>query len=143
MKKILLIDDDDFFHHIFHVIFRNEYIIDSATSSEKFYEYIFNVRYDLIVVDIFLNKRDVGKVLIQEMRKLSAFDKTPIICCSALTSHIKMRETLNAGADYFLAKPVESSKLRSIVEFLIENGRDVEALKKFELAHDYRERLSS
>lgn len=141
MKKILLIDDDEFFHHIFNVIFRKKYLIDSATSSDKVYEYIFNVKYDLILVDISLDNRDVGKILISEIRKLKTFENIPIVCCTAHSSHIKKREVEEAGADYFLAKPVDSAKLKEVVDFFLFYGRDKIALKKFELTLDYREMI--
>lgn len=142
MKKILIIDDDEFFHHIFHVVFRDKYFIDSATSAEKVYEYIFNVEYDLIIVDISLDKKDVGGIIIKEMRKLDAFENTPIICCTAHSTHVKKRETLEAGADYFLTKPVDSRKLKLIVEFFLENKRDKSKLREYEKENDLRDRIT-
>jgi len=129
MQKILVIDDDEFFHHIFNVIFREKYLIDSATSAEKVYEYIFDVHYDLIVVDISLNHRDLGKVIIREIRKLSAYAEVPIICCSANSSDIKKKEVFEAGADYYLEKPVSSSGLKNVVEFFLFGERDIAKVK--------------
>lgn len=141
MKKILLIDEDKYFHHIFNVIFRKKYLIDSATSSDKAYEFISNFKYDLIMVDIFLDNSDVGKTLISEIRKLQTFEKIPIICCTAHSSYIRKREVEQAGADYYLAKPVDSAKLIKVVDLFLSYGRDKEVLKKLELSFDFREMI--
>ena len=119
MKKMLVVEDDILSQKIMRRIFKNDFEIDECESAEEFHEKYSNKNYHIIIVDISLKGSKHGLDLIKEIKALSLYTNTPIIC---LTAHAqtKMRKTaVESGADLFITKPVSNKALREAVASLI------------------------
>ncbi|MEM9219545.1 MAG: ATP-binding protein, partial [Cyanobacteria bacterium P01_F01_bin.150] len=90
-----------------------------ATDGEDALQKIRLHRPDAIVTDIMMPKMD-GLELIQNLRQASEWQQIPIIASSASVSNIERTESINAGADYFLPKPVDVTELMRFLQTLLE-----------------------
>ncbi|MDB4943303.1 MAG: Chemotaxis protein CheY [Labilithrix sp.] len=80
--------------------------------------------YDLVIVDYFL-PTDHGASLIAKLRQDARFAKTAVVAIS-VGGHDVRQQTLKAGADLFLHKPIVLKELFYTIEFLMNDsgGRD-------------------
>ncbi len=102
---------------------------------------------DIIITDIEMPKID-GIQFIQWLRARQEFRNTPVLVLSGINSRAKMHQSLHAGADDYIAKPIEEieiiSRVRAIVRAL-DLVRDLgkkntELAKAFEIIEDaYRD----
>ncbi|NEO90441.1 MAG: response regulator [Moorea sp. SIO3G5] len=65
---------------------------------------------DLIITDLLMPQMD-GFEMIRRLRESSQFSSVPLIACSASVFDDHQHHSIEAGADDFLPKPVESKKL--------------------------------
>lgn len=116
---MLFVEDDDLSVRVIRRIFRTDFEIFFCDSAEEFYEKYSEDIFNIIIVDISLNGAKTGLELIKEIKEISSFTDTPILC---LTAHAqtKMQETaIQSGADYFITRPVSNKLLREAVELLL------------------------
>jgi CheY-like chemotaxis protein len=76
--------------------------------------------YDLVIVDYFL-PTEHGASLITKLRNDARLSKTSVVAISVGGQEVR-RETLEAGADIFLHKPIVLKELFYTLEFLMNNG---------------------
>jgi CheY-like chemotaxis protein len=76
--------------------------------------------YDLVIVDYFL-PTEHGASLITKLRNDARLSKTSVVAISVGGQEVR-RETLLAGADIFLHKPIVLKELFYTLEFLMNNG---------------------
>ena len=118
MLKILIIEDDDATRSILNYYIcgeRGQYC-DEADSYRKAMEMIQNKRYDIILLDLWING-DFGIGLIEETRKLYQDGPPIIIVISAMTGGKEIAE--RHKADKFVAKPFD---LEIMDEFISDNN---------------------
>ncbi len=72
-------------------------------------------RVDLIVCDIHMPVMD-GLEMIQELRKLAEYDKTPVFVLTSDATVSRAAEGKKAGADAWVVKPVNPASLWKAVE---------------------------
>jgi len=77
---------------------------------------------DLILLDLVLPDAD-GRSLLRKLRAGERTAQVPIVVISALTSEAVREECLAAGADQYLTKPVDTSRLRAVVAALFDAPR--------------------
>lgn len=68
------------------------------------------VKPDLIITDLLMPVMD-GYALLQQIRQSEIFKSIPVIVSSASVSTMDQQQSLDAGGDAFLAKPVEAEEL--------------------------------
>lgn len=71
-------------------------------------------RFDAVLLDRMMPKMD-GMAVLARMKAEPALRPIPVIMQTAAAGSAQMREGLNAGAYYYLAKPYEKDTLRAIV----------------------------
>ncbi|WED21443.1 response regulator [Vibrio sp. JC009] len=115
-KKVLLVDDD--MRNVFALssILDDkgmEIVIarDGAESLEKLKE---NLDIDLVLMDIMMPKMD-GYEAMREIRKQRVHDKLPIIALTAKAMKGDRSKCIEAGASDYLAKPIDTGKLLSML----------------------------
>ncbi|MBN2618958.1 MAG: response regulator [Spirochaetales bacterium] len=115
-KKILVVDDD--MRNIFalsNILEEKDINVivarDGIESIEKVKE---NPDIDLVLMDIMMPKMD-GYEAIGKIRKLKDRDKLPIIALTANAMKGDRNKCIDAGANDYLAKPVDNSKLISML----------------------------
>jgi two-component system alkaline phosphatase synthesis response regulator PhoP len=122
-KAVMIIDDDsDFVKAIQALLESSGYKVRSAPTGRDGLELAKILQPDLILLDVMMSERTEGFFVLQEMRRVPALDKTPVIVMSSIYSdEPAFRVNPASGwlpADLFLAKPVEPARLLAEVERL-------------------------
>jgi CheY-like chemotaxis protein len=117
-KTVLIIDDDsDFIRAIQALLESSGYRVQSAANGREGLQLAKTAQPDLILLDVMMSERTEGFFVLQEMRRIPALSKTPVIVVSSIYSEEPIfRVSPDAGwlpADLFLAKPVNPARLVS------------------------------
>lgn len=114
MKKILLIDDDpDVIAVLQMLLKKKDYKVATASREEEAYAQVNGFQPDLIVLDVLLYGVD-GRTICKKLKNTPASKHIPIIMFSAHPGAQKNMEEF--GADDFIPKPFESSKILERIE---------------------------
>jgi len=123
--KILIVDDDlHFVKSIRSVLESREYIVDAAHNRESAMEKIENIRPDLILLDIMMDRLDDGFTICYKLKHDPQLRKIPILTISAVTEKTGFKFSPETDGQYFEAddyieKPVKPSDLLKRVEKLL------------------------
>ncbi|MDC1286275.1 ATP-binding protein [Gammaproteobacteria bacterium] len=115
-KKVLLVDDNQVNLKLASELIRlwGHQVLE-AEHGEQALEIYRREKFDLVILDIQMPDID-GVSLLQMMRECNPDDTVPIV---ALTANVLNREAnrlLNLGFDYFLGKPIDEVKFRSLLD---------------------------
>lgn len=115
-KTVLIIDDDrDFVRAIQTLLESSGFKVRSAASGREGIELAKAIEPDLILLDVMMSERTEGFFVLQEMRRMPALSRTPVIVVSSIYTDLpSFRVDPEAGwlpANLFLAKPVEPARL--------------------------------
>ena len=114
MKKILLIDDDPDVIAILQLLLKKKgYEVATAAREEEAYKQVESFEPDLIVLDVLLSGVD-GREVCKKLKSSPKSKHIPIIMFSAHPGAQKNMEVF--GADDFLPKPFESTKILERIE---------------------------
>ena len=123
--KILIVDDDlHFVKSIRSVLESREYIVDAAHNRESAMEKIENIRPDLILLDIMMDRLDDGFTICYKLKHDPQLRKIPILTISAVTEKTGFKFSPETDGQYFEAddyieKPVKPSDLLKRIEKLL------------------------
>ena len=124
MKKILLIDDDPDVITVLQLLLINKgYEVATASREEEAYQQVGIFKPHLIVLDVLLSGVD-GRTICKKLKSSASSKHIPIIMFSAHPGAQKNMEDF--GADDFLPKPFEGSKILERIE--IQLSRQKQAL---------------
>ena len=113
-EKILIVDDDPINLKLFSIIAdKHHWEYDTASDGYQVKDMISEKEYKVVLLDIQLPGID-GFSLIKEIKKKS--DRTMVIAVTAYAMVGDKEKILNAGADDYLAKPVDIDELVKKVE---------------------------
>jgi CheY-like chemotaxis protein len=62
-------------------------------------------RFDLFLIDIYLNYPEAGLHLLHKLREQSVYSKTPVIACTAYALPGDRKRLLREGFDGYISKP--------------------------------------
>ena len=115
-KSVLIIDDDSDFRKAIQALLESSgYKVQGAASGRDGIQLAKTGQPDLILLDIMMSERTEGFFVLQEMRRIPALSKTPVIVVSSIYSDEPVfRVDPEAGwlpANLFLAKPVDPARL--------------------------------
>jgi CheY-like chemotaxis protein len=115
-KTVLIIDDDsDYVRAIQALLESAGYKVRTASNGRDGLQLAKTLEPALILLDIMMSERTEGFFVLQEMRRVPALSKTPIVVVSSFYSdEPSFRVDPEAGwlpANLFLAKPVEPARL--------------------------------
>lgn len=117
-KNILIAEDDVFSQMLFSELFDIQGLnIKILKDGLEVIEDLKNNSYDLIILDVDmpeLNGLDTSK----KIREMNI--KTPILIQTAFAIHVSKSQSINAGANDYITKPIESEELYSKVEKLLQ-----------------------
>lgn len=117
MKKILIIDDDPDVIAVLQLLLKKkDYDVATASNEGEAYRQIEAFAPALIVMDVLLSGVD-GREVCRKIKASPASKHIPVIMFSAHPSAQRNMEEF--GADDFLPKPFESTKLLERIEALI------------------------
>jgi len=122
-KSVLIIDDDILYVKAIQTLLESSgYKVRSASNSRDGIELAKALQPDLILLDVMMSERTEGFFVLQELRRIPALSRTPVIVLSSIYSEEPIfRVDPEAGwlpANLFLAKPVDPARLLTEAERL-------------------------
>src|SRR5215471_18532364 len=97
----------------------NGFVIDLAQDGDEALDYTAAAKYDLIVLDIMLPRRDGWSVL-EALR--AGGNETPVVCLTARDAVADRVKGLQGGADDYLTKPFAFSELLARVRTVLKRS---------------------
>ena len=122
MGTILVVEDYDDVRRMLKVLLESEefQVVEAATGSEAL-EAIKSQPPDVILMDLALPGFD-GFETIRRIRATDGFQNTPIIVLTAYTAPSSYETALNAGSNYFMAKPIDFDELAALLKQIMSGG---------------------
>ncbi|HLQ82556.1 MAG TPA: sigma-54 dependent transcriptional regulator [Pseudogracilibacillus sp.] len=130
MKKILIIDDEQAICTSLEFALEDEYDISTETDPQKGLEKLKEKEIDICLLDLKLGSVN-GLDILAEIKE--HHPSVIVIMMTAYSSIASSVEALEAGAYYYLTKPLRMEELRSIIKkaiHLLELNQQVEYLSK-------------
>ena len=117
MARILVVEDDEIIAgFIDNVLTGNLAQVTLARSAERGWQHLLEDQaYDAILLDRQLPVMD-GLTLLRQMKAHESLNKIPVIMETSLNDRDSVREGLDAGAYYYLTKPLDSALLLAVVK---------------------------
>jgi len=115
-KKVLLVDDNSINLKLASELIRLwGHEVSEADHGDKAFEIYQQESFDLVILDIQMPDID-GVSLLQMMREFKPEDRTPMVALTANVLNHEADRLLELGFDYFLGKPIDESKFRSLLD---------------------------
>ena len=119
-EKILIVEDNPENMSLMEMILRaRDYNLLRATDGEEALAVAVREKPDLIVMDIQLPKLS-GLEVTSRLRQLPEFEHLPILAVTAFASQEDEQQTLEAGCDAYLAKPISTRQFPLIIKQMLE-----------------------
>ncbi|NEP53266.1 MAG: response regulator, partial [Moorea sp. SIO3C2] len=110
-RKILVVDDkQENCWVLVNLLAPLGFELEEASHGKEGLEKAKQFQPDLIITDLLMPQMD-GFEMIRQLRESSQFSSATVIACSASVFDDHQHHSIDAGADDFLPKPVESTKL--------------------------------
>lgn len=121
MSRILLAEDEEVLRMlIMDTLEDEEYDVDEAADGKEALDYLQNHEYDLVILD-YMMPVFTGLEIIEKLRGGNETFQGKIMMLSAKSQTYEQEKIIQAGADYFMAKPFSPLKLvEKIAEILNE-----------------------
>jgi two-component system, NtrC family, response regulator AtoC len=121
MKKALIVDDIPEYLDTIEAFLEERFYVLKAKDLVAAKDAVADCQIDLAVIDIRLKEDDQtnkdGLLLLEWLKKQQP--SATIIVMSAYREFEYAVEALNAGADYFIRKPIDPQKLNDVVDALV------------------------
>ncbi len=126
--RLLVIDDEEsIFEVIEALLYREGYEFTYLTSGIEALTKIDDIQPDVILLDLMMPEID-GIETCQKIKSNERWRPIPIIMVTALSSKEDLARCLEAGADDFLSKPINSIELRARVRSMLRIKLQYDAL---------------
>ena len=114
MKELIyIVEDDEGITEVYEGAFENDYDIRTFDNGKDFFDAFFDLKPDLIILDIMLPDMD-GYTILSQIRQIDV--KVPVICVSAKSDEMSFVKGLNKGADDYMSKPFSVLELLARVK---------------------------
>jgi len=122
-EKILIVEDNPQSMQVMMMTLRpHGYTLVQAADGEEAYQKAIEEKPDLIIMDIRIPKMD-GVEVTKKLRQMTEFNNTPIIVITAYAMKGDRERFLEAGADDYLPKPINTRQLPKVVAEVLLNRR--------------------
>lgn len=126
--RILIIDDEEsIFEVIEGLLLREGYDLTYVSSGKEALNQIEDILPDVILLDLMMPEMD-GLETCQHIKANQRWCHIPIIMVTALSSKEDLARSLEAGADDFLSKPINSIEMRARVRSMLRIKLQYDAL---------------
>jgi two-component system, sensor histidine kinase and response regulator len=133
--SILVVDDEpDNFDVIEALLTDRDYALHYASHGQEAIASLDKFDPDVILMDVMMPEMD-GFEVCQRIKAMPKWQSVPIIMVTALASKEDLSRCLSAGADDFVAKPVNSMELRARVKSMLRIKKQhdrIQALSKLQ-----------
>ncbi len=116
MNILVVEDDKGLLDQLETTLKRKQYRVDVADNGEKALDKIFDIPYDLVLLDIMLPRLD-GLSVLKEVRKAGL--DMPILMLTARSDVQDRVKGLDYGADDYLAKPFSMAELMARIRAML------------------------
>lgn len=124
---VLVVDDSPENIDLLSEVLRDDYRVRVATSGEKALKIVYSDEPpDLILLDIMMPVMD-GFEAIDRIRRMDRARKIPIIALTAKAMPEDRKKCLDAGANDYISKPVDTSILISMLQVWLSQSRPAPA----------------
>jgi CheY-like chemotaxis protein len=117
-KSILCVGDNRDFNSILQHSLKELYDVTLAASYNNAVEHLDNKKFEVVITDVEIGNGGNGYDLIKWIRKNVSLTMSVIICSASAFKRDKS-EAYEAGADYFLVKPIQNIELLNAVDTMI------------------------
>lgn len=133
-KRILVVDDDSVQLELIRAFLEPEYLVGTVNNGRFALEYVRQYKTDLILLDILMPGTDGFKTL-KLIKELEEGRNIPVIFITGKNSKEAVLDSINAGVDECLIKPIVKDKLLATVDKVLKTQTNL-ADKKTVLAVD-------
>ena len=116
-KRLLIVDDDELILEMLKDILEEEgLLIDAVLNGKEAFDKLESQKYDLVISDVRMPEIDGFKVL---KHVKDNFKRTKVILMTGYTEEYDISDALILGADDYLTKPFDDSKVIMAVNNLL------------------------
>jgi DNA-binding NtrC family response regulator len=115
-QNLLIVDDEEINRDFLQIVLSKKYDVYTCGTIDNFYLLIKKVRFDLILMDVYLHDKKDGIELTREIKKDVRYYKTPVLIMTSYNNHKTFADAMNAGANQFIAKPFDSKAVLKTIE---------------------------
>jgi signal transduction histidine kinase len=120
--KILIVEDSPTQAKLLEqVLLANGYRVLVSSNGRKALDHILDYHPDLVISDILMPGMD-GFELCRQVRRIEAYRCLPIILLTNLNNPADVLHSLEAGADYFISKPYNTTEILSRIRVTLQRG---------------------
>jgi DNA-binding response OmpR family regulator len=123
--KVLVVDDEELAQDFLRYFLSKQFEVHTCGSVNSFYNMITNNDFDLILMDISLKDSKDGIDLTRELKSMEKYKNTPVFILSAFNTTKERSNSLHAGAQEFLAKPVDGKSLLQLINVALTKSKAV------------------
>jgi DNA-binding response OmpR family regulator len=117
-KRVLAVDDETDIRMIIEGLLKSGgYEVETAEDGEDALGKFNKGRFDLVILDVMMPKRD-GYEVLREIRQ-GPKGETPVVMLTAKATDKDVWKGYEEGATYYLTKPFSNQQLLNIVKYLI------------------------
>ncbi|WP_057912841.1 response regulator transcription factor [Peribacillus muralis] len=126
MKRILLVEDEEVLRMLVVDTLEDEdYVVDEAADGIEAVKLLKNRTYDLIILD-YMMPGYTGLEIIEKIQSSEIKNQGKILMLSAKSQQFEQERILEAGADYFMAKPFSPLKLIEQIEVILHEAESLQ-----------------
>jgi two-component system sensor histidine kinase/response regulator len=130
-SRILIVDDEEVFRGLIKdQLLKHNFIIDEAESGEDAIRFLKEHDYNIILLDIKMEKMD-GIETLKEIRRITT--KTDVVMVTGYADIPNAVESIRLGARNFLTKPIDPSILFSQISTLLQLQSETQYLQKVQI----------
>ncbi|AOH55242.1 response regulator transcription factor [Peribacillus muralis] len=125
MKRILLAEDEEVLRMLVVDTLEDEdYVVDEAADGMEAVQLLKDRTYDLIILD-YMMPGYTGLEIIEKIQSSEIKTQGKILMLSAKSQQFEQDRILEAGADYFMAKPFSPLKLIEKIEVILHEAESI------------------
>ncbi|PJN89671.1 response regulator transcription factor [Bacillus sp. mrc49] len=125
MKRILLAEDEEVLRMLVVDTLEDEdYMVDEAADGMEAVKLLKHRTYDLIILD-YMMPGYTGLEIIEKIQSSEIKAQGKILMLSAKSQQFEQERILEAGADYFMAKPFSPLKLIEKIEVILHEAESI------------------
>lgn len=141
LYKILVVDDQPFNVELITGILEDDYNITPAYNGREALEKIKSVKPDIVLLDVVMPEIN-GFEVCKKIKQESATRFIPVVIITSLSELDDKIKAIDAGADEFLTKPINSLELMTRVKSLLKtkyfHDQLIETKEKIEVQNDFK-----
>ena len=114
-KKILYIDDDSLSLTVVERYLSNEYSVECVSGAPQFLEKLNEAAFDCILMDINIGREISGIDLINEVKEIGKYSKTPVVAVTAYALKSDEELILSKGFSHYISKPFNKKDILNLL----------------------------